>query len=230
MRYTKYQYKKNKNGANFLTSIVIMIVGAGAIGLVVGTIIFNTVWSGKGIKTTDPNTDVSPVQTNTTKEVFTTVQCGYFSKEENANKVLDSLGKSYNSFINKEDDKFRVLAGVFTEEDGEKALNDLKAKGIDAAKVKFTLNESDKVEGQISAIADAYFKIVSKLKDSEVKSLSTDEFKVWAKGLPELTEGDKKDSVSEFKKHIEQLPSELKKENVTEEMKYIYTILIKFKK
>ncbi|MGL5086221.1 MAG: SPOR domain-containing protein [Clostridium sp.] len=229
MRYTKYQYKKKNSGASFFTSIIIMIVGAGAIGLVVGTVIFNTVWSGKGIKASEPSIDVSTEQVSS-KEVFTTIQCGYFSKEENANKVLESLGKSYNSFISKEEDKFRVLAGVFTEEDGEKVLTDLKTKGIDAAKVKFTLNEENKVEGQVSAIADGYFKIVSTLKDSEVKSLSTTEFKAWSKALPEVTEGDNKEAVNEFKKHIEQLPEELKKENLTEELKYIYTILIKFKK
>ncbi|MGL5352131.1 MAG: SPOR domain-containing protein [Clostridium sp.] len=229
MRYTKYQYKKNNKGTNFISSIIMMIVGAGAIGLVVGTIIFNTVWSGKGINTSDTSSETSSTQVPT-KEVYTTVQCGYFSKEENANKVLESLGKSYNSFISKEDDKFRVLAGVFTEEDGDAVVADLKSKGIESAKIKFTLNEEDKVEGQISAIADGYFKIVSTLKDSEVKSLSTTEFKVWAKELPEITEGEKKEAVNEFKNHIEQLPSDLKKENLTDELKYIYTILIKFKK
>lgn len=229
MRYTKYQYKKKSNGINFLTSVVMMILGAGAIGLIVGTVIFNTVWDGKGINTADTSKNVVGEEL-VAKEIFASVQCGYFSKEENANKVLEGLGKSYNAFVVKDAGKFRVLAGVFTEQDGDKALTELKGKGIDATKVKFTLDEEDKVQGQISAISDGYFKIVTTLKDNEVKSVSTSDFKGWTKELPEITEGDKKEVVSEFKKHIEELPSELKKENLTDELKYIYTILINFRK
>ena len=229
MRYTKYQYKKKSNGINFLTSVVMMIVGAGAIGLIVGTMIFNTVWGNKLMKIGGTSQEVVADET-VKKEVFESVQCGYFSKEENANKVLESLGKSYNSFVVKDEEKFRVLAGVFTGEDGDKALKELKEKGIEAAKVKFTLDEEDKVQEQISAISDGYFKIVTTLKNNEVKAVSTSEFKGWTKELPEITEGDKKEIIGQFKKHIEELPSELKKENLTDELKYIYTILINFKK
>lgn len=232
MRYTKYQYKKKKNGVSFLTSWVMMLLGAGAIGIIAGTLIFNVVLGGKEIKpvTQDgPSKDVvanDPIK----KEVFVSVQCGYFSKEENANKVLESLGKGYNSFVVKENDKYRVLAGVFTEDEGNKVLEELKAKDIEAARVSFTLEEGDAVQEQVGAIADGYFKIVSTLKDDEVKSVETSEFKAWTKELPEITEGEKKEVVVEFKKHIEQLPAELKKENLTEELKYIYTILVNFKK
>lgn len=235
MRYTKYQYKKKKNGVNFLTSWVMMLLGAGAIGIIAGTLIFNVVLGGKEVK---PDKVEKPVSgdvgkeptTSKEKAVFVSVQCGYFSKEENANSVLSSLGKEYNSFVVKEDDKFRVLAGIFTEEEGNKVLAELKAKEIEAAKVSFILDEGDKVQEQIGAIADGYFKIVTTLKDEQVKSVSTSEFKTWTKELPEITEGDKKEVVTEFKKHIEELPGELKKENLTDELKYIYTILVNFKK
>lgn len=229
MRYTKYQYKKKSNGINFLTSVVMMILGAGAIGLIVGTMIFNTVWGNKLMKIGGTSREVVADET-VKKEAFESVQCGYFSKEENANKVLESLGKSYNSFVVKDEEKFRVLAGVFTGEEGDKALKELKEKGIEAAKVKFTLDEDDKVQEQISAISDGYFKIVTTLKNNEVKAVSTSEFKGWTKELPEITEGDKKEIIGQFKKHIEELPSELKKENLTDELKYIYTILINFKR
>ncbi|MBU3103804.1 SPOR domain-containing protein [Clostridium gasigenes] len=229
MRYTKYQYKKKSNGINFLTSVVMMILGAGAIGLIVGTMIFNTVWGNKLMKIGGTSQEVVADET-VKKEAFESVQCGYFSKEENANKVLESLGKSYNSFVVKDEEKFRVLAGVFTGEEGDKALKELKDKGIEAAKVKFTLDEEDKVQEQISAISDGYFKIVTTLKNNEVKAVSTSEFKGWTKELPEITEGDKKEIIGQFKKHIEELPSELKKENLTDELKYIYTILINFKR
>lgn len=229
MRYTKYQYKKKNNGINFLVSLVMMILGAGAIGIIVGTIIFNTVLDGKGTDVIKPIQNDEVVE-STKKETFTSVQCGVFSKEENANKVLENLGRGYNSFIVKEGEKFRVLAGVFTEEEGEKILAEVKEKGLDVAKVKFTLDENDVVQEQISAIADGYFKIITTLEDEEVKFVSTNDFKEWTKSLPEITEGDKNEFASEFKKHIEELPSELKRENLTEELRYIYTILVNFKK
>lgn len=229
MRYTKYQYKKKSNGINFLTSLVMMILGAGAIGIIVGTIIYNTVLGGKEINPVSQ--DQSSINNAVgEKEVFASVQCGVFSKEENAKKVLDNLGKDYNSFIVKEEDKFRVLAGVFTEVDGDKILAEVKAKGMDAAKVKFTLDESDKVQGQVSAIADGYFKIITTLEDKEVKFVSTNDFKAWTKELPEIVEGDKIEIINEFKKHIEELPDEIKRENLTDELKYIYTVLVNFKK
>lgn len=229
MRYTKYKYKKKSNGINFIASVTMMIFGAGAIGLIVGTIIFETMWPANDNSQVDSSKGVVAEQVSE-KEVFATIQCGYFSKQENANTVLESLGKGYNSFIVEEDSKFRVLAGVFTEEDASKVLAELKEKGIDATKVKFILDEGDKAQEQISAIADGYFKIVTTLKDEQVKSVSTNDFKAWTKALPEITEGDKKELVSEFKKHIEELPNELKKENLTNELKYIYTILVNFKK
>jgi len=229
VRYTKYQYKKKSNGINFLTSLVMMILGAGAIGIIVGTIIYNTVLGGK--ETNLVSRDQSSINNVVgEKEVFASVQCGVFSKEENAKKVLDNLGKDYNSFIVKEEDKFRVLAGVFTEVDGDKILAEVKGKGMDAAKVKFTLDESDKVQEQVSAIADGYFKIITTLEDKEVKFVSTNDFKAWTKELPEIAEGDKIEIINEFKKHIEELPDEIKRENLTDELKYIYTVLVNFKK
>lgn len=226
MRYTKYQYKKKKNGMSFFTSILIMIVGAGAIGLIIGTVIFNTI--GPSIK---PKSQGGTETSVTIKEVFQTIQCGYFSKEENANKILNSIGKNYNSFIANDAGKFRVLAGVFTDDaTADKILTELKGQGVEATKMKFTLNEGDVVQKQVSAIADGYFEIVATLKDDEVKAVATGDFKEWTKKLPEITEGEKKEVVSEFKKHIDELPTELKKENLTDELKYIYTILINFNK
>lgn len=231
MRYTKYKYKKKNNGMNLLTSMMMMLVGTGAIGLIMGTVIFNTFWGGKDGKPIDANQEVLVQEKpgNGEKQIFSAIQCGYFAKEENANNVLSSLDKSYNSFVVKDEEKFRVIAGVFTEEDADKVLGELKGKGIDAAKIKFTLNESDKVQEQISAITNGYFEILKTLKDKEVKSVDTSEFKTWTKELPEITEGDKKEVVMEFKRHIEELPSELKNENLTGELEYIYTILNNFK-
>lgn len=229
MRYTKYKYKKKSNGMNFLISMIMMLVGTAAIGLIMGTLIFNTFLGGKDIKPIDTSQGVVAKEVPAEKQVFSAIQCGYFAKEENANNVLATLGKDYNSFVIKDEEKFRVIAGVFTEEEGEKALVELKGKGIDAAKVKFTLNEADKVQEQISAITNGYFEILTTLKNKDVKSVDTNEFKTWTKELPEITEGDKKEIVTELKKHIEELQVELKSENLTEEFKYIYTILNNFK-
>lgn len=228
MRYTKYKYKKKSNGMNFLTSMVMMLVGTMAIGLIMGTLIFNTFFDTKDTKPIDTSQQVVSEE-KSEKQVFSSIQCGYFSKEENANNVLATLGNSYNSFVVKDEEKFRVLAGVFTEEEAEKVLVELKGKEIDAAKIKFILDEGDKVQEQISAITSGYFEILTTLKDKEVKFVDTSEFKTWTKALPEITEGDKKEVVVELKNHIEELPAELKNENLTKELEYIYTILNNFK-
>ena len=53
---------------------------------------------------------------------FIALQCGYYSKEENAKELLTSISKYCEPFIVEEDGKYRVLAGIYKEEDGLKKI------------------------------------------------------------------------------------------------------------
>ena len=233
MRYTKYQYKKKKNGIGFATSIIMTIVAAGIIGLVIAKIIF------KFIPVKEDGSINTVIETPTQQQVtveegkeetFSFVQCGLFSKEDNAKKALSEVGGDYNSFILADDSKFRVSAGIFDEEQGNKVSEELTKKGVTNAQMKFVLNKGDEVQSQIAAITDGYLDIINALNDKEVKAVKTTDFKTWTKDLPEIKEGENFELVNEFKEHIGALPDELKKENVIVELQYIYTILVKYKK
>ena len=237
MKYTKYQYKKKNSGIKFLTSLVMTTLAAIVIGLLAAWVLLKAI----------PNIDTSR-QTNTIPQVeennnnsntaevqdienFVFVQCGYFSNEENAKQVLNTIDSDFNSFIVQDaEGKYRVLAGITKEADSATLMNSLKEKGIDNTKVKLGLNKNDEVESQIIAITEGYLEILNAAGEEEVKEVNTSDFKNWTNELDNITEGNSIDILSEYKEHINALPETINKSNIVSEEEYIYTILSKIEK
>ena len=237
MKYTKYQYKKKNSGIKFLTSLVMTTLAAIVIGLLAAWVLLKAI----------PNIDTSR-QTNTIPQVeennnnsntaevqdienFVFIQCGYFSNEENAKQVLNTIDSDFNSFIVQDaEGKYRVLAGITKEADSATLMNSLKEKGIDNTKVKLGLNKNDEVENQIIAITEGYLEILNAAGEEEVKEVNTSDFKNWTNELDNITEGNSIDILSEYKEHINALPETINKSNIVSEEEYIYSILSKIEK
>lgn len=237
MKYTKYQYKKKNSGIKFLTSLVMTTLAAVVIGLLAAWVLLQAI----------PNIDTSR-QTNTIPQVeendnnsntaevqdienFVFIQCGYFSNEENAKQVLNTIDSDFNSFIVQDaEGKYRVLAGITKEADSATLMNSLKEKGIDNTKVKLGLNKNDEVESQIIAITEGYLEILNAAGEEEVKEVNTSDFKNWTNELDNITEGNSIDILSEYKEHINALPETINKSNIVSEEEYIYSILSKIEK
>ena len=237
MKYTKYQYKKKNSGIKFLTSLVMTTLTAVVIGLLAAWVLLKAI----------PNIDTSR-QTNTIPQVeennnnsntaevqdienFVFIQCGYFSNEENAKQVLNTIDSDFNSFIVQDaEGKYRVLAGITKEADSATLMNSLKEKGIDNTKVKLGLNKNDEVESQIIAITEGYLEILNAAGEEEVKEVNTSDFKNWTNELDNITEGNSIDILSEYKEHINALPETINKSNIVSEEEYIYSILSKIEK
>ena len=237
MKYTKYQYKKKNSGIKFLTSLVMTTLAAIVIGLLAAWVLLKAI----------PNIDTSR-QTNTIPQVeendnnsntaevqdienFVFIQCGYFSNEENAKQVLNTIDSDFNSFIVQDaEGKYRVLAGITKEADSATLMNSLKEKGIDNTKVKLGLNKNDEVESQIIAITEGYLEILNAAGEEEVKEVNTSDFKNWTNELDNITEGNSIDILSEYKEHINALPETINKSNIVSEEEYIYSILSKIEK
>lgn len=237
MKYTKYQYKKKNSGIKFLTSLVMTTLAAVVIGLLAAWVLLKAI----------PNIDTSR-QTNTIPQVeennnnsntaevqdienFVFIQCGYFSNEENAKQVLNTIDSDFNSFIVQDaEGKYRVLAGITKEADSATLMNSLKEKGIDNTKVKLGLNKNDEVESQIIAITEGYLEILNAAGEEEVKEVNTSDFKNWTNELDNITEGNSIDILSEYKEHINALPETINKSNIVSEEEYIYSILSKIEK
>ncbi len=233
MKYTKYQYKKKNNGIKLLTSLLMTTLSAIAIGVLAAWLLLKVVPNMGGLKDVNGNPKVEEsnnTENSSTEEIetFSLIQCGYFSKEENAKQVLDKISSDFNSFIVKDaEGKYRVLAGITTEENSNALMEALKSKGIDNIKVKLELNKSDKVENQLSAITVGYLEILNTVEKEEVKEVNTSDFKTWINNLEEISSGDKVDILKEYKEHIKVLPEAINKNNIVEELEYIYSILSK---
>ena len=214
MRYTRYNYKKNKNNNNlimFILKLVGTVVGAGLCGIALAYVAFSVL---------------------TKNNAFPAANIGNkTSIEANNNEVVNSEEGSneYSAFIYKDQDKFRVLSGVYESNKVDQIVSELKNSNIECAKIKFSFNNNDKVEYQISSICDGYIRLLDTAFSDDVKSINTEDFKGWTNELENISEGEKVDILNNLKEHISNLTAEINKENVPAEMEYIYTVLLNFK-
>ena len=234
MKYTKYQYKKKNNGIKLLTSLLMTTLSAISIGLLAAWLLLKVIPNIDGLKEVnskpqiEENNNRGNTSSNEEVERFSLIQCGYFSKEENAKQVLNRINSEFNSFIVKDaEGKYRVLAGITTEENSSTLMQNLKEKGIENIKVNLDLNKNDEVENQISAITAGYLEILDTVGKEEVKEVNTSDFKTWINSLEEISDKDKIEVLKEYKEHIKALPESINKNNIVSELEYIYSILSK---
>ena len=254
MRYTRYNYKKNKKNTgllktvlSFLTmSVFVVIVGVMLANIIihflplndadksqvnssnveqgkdtVSEVVSNNAESNQGAE----NAVQGNINTN-----FMAIQCGYFANEGYAKEAYNKVANDYGAFIYNDADKFKVLAGVYTTEEGQAIIDKLTASGIECAKVEFQLNSSNAIESQIAGIYDGYLEILDTAFKDDVKSVDTTDFKEWVGKLGDIKEGDKYEVLSDLKKHINELGTEISRENVSNEMQYLYKVLLNFNK
>lgn len=233
MKYTKYQYKKKNNGIKLLTSLLMTTLSAISIGLLAAWLLLKVIPNIDGLKEVNSTPQIEEnnkgnTSSNEEVERFSLIQCGYFSKEENAKQVLNGMNSDFNSFIVKDaEGKYRVLAGITTEENSSTLMQKLKEKGIENIKVNLDLNKNDEVENQISAITAGYLEILDTAGKEEVKEVNTSDFKTWTNTLEEISDSDKIEVLKEYKEHIKALPESINKNNIVSELEYVYSILSK---
>ena len=176
------------------------------------------------------NNQSSEVSQGTINTSFMAIQCGYFAQEDNAKEAFNKIASGYGAFIYNDADKFKVLAGIYTADEGQAVIDKLTSSGIECAKVEFNLNSSNAIESQIAGIYDGYLEILDTAFKDDVKSFDITDFKEWISKLDDIKEGDKHEVLAELKKHINELGTEISKENVSNEMQYLYKVLLNFNK
>lgn len=212
MRYTRYEYRKSSKVKILITIVVITSISIGG-----GFYISNFIFQGKLIQD-----NLSEINYGSQTENFMVLQCGYYSKEENAKELLSSISKYCEPFIVEDDGKYRVLAGIYKEEDGVKKIQEFKTNNIDVAKVNLNI-KSDKVElEEITQIIDGFLTITNKLQESEVKSIKTAEFKAWVDTL--INDNNiKSKKIEDLNNYVKALPDDLDKTN--NNMQELYKLL-----
>ncbi|WP_160687262.1 SPOR domain-containing protein [Clostridium sp. C2-6-12] len=219
MRYTRYEYKKFSKLRFLFTVSIITLISIGG-----GLYMSNFAFQEKQIE--DSLKPSSKADNANQDEKFMALQCGYYAKEENAKELLNSISKYCEPFIVEDEGKYRVLAGIYKEEDGIKKIQEFKANNIDIAKVSLNI-QGDKLETQkITEIIDGLLTISNKLEEKEVKSINTSEFKTWADTV--INDGGvKSKKLEDINNYVKALPEEIDKSGNNKNFEELYKLIKK---
>lgn len=244
MRYTRYNYKPPRKNNNFMIVIILTLIAAIALGTIFSKLLpknnsANTGTEDKTTKTDEEkqnqgskdSVDVSKVVSETSIKDYVAIQCGVFSKKENALVLKNNLMKFGTPFIIEEDNLNRVLFGIYPSESIDNVMKQLKENNIDYVKINFQLTYKDIASAQINEMISADIKILNKLSEKDTKSIETVEFKKWLGSLERAEEkSESYSNMAEIKAYLTAMPAELKKEKTEEEYIYIYKFIKKLLK
>ena len=219
MRYTRYEYKKHGK-LKFLASVILVTTVSIGSGLYISRFLFST-------KETSGNTVQMPQNKNESfqSQGVMALQCGYYSKKENADVCIPTISSYCQPFIVEENGNYRVIAGIYDDESGTKKLDELKNKGIDVAKVSIDI-PTDTPEGKkILQIVEGFIQITNKLEENDVKSIKTEEFKSWADNIIGDGDNGKSEKLKNLKNYVDSLPEEITKSNSTNAVQSLYTLI-----
>ncbi|ETJ16715.1 hypothetical protein Q604_UNBc4C00036G0014 [human gut metagenome] len=153
------------------------------------------------------------------------LQCGYYSKKENADISIPTISSYCQPFVVEENGNYRVIAGLYDDELGMKKLDELKGKGIDVAKVSIQI-PTDTLEGKkIFQIVEGFLQITSKFEESDVKSVKTADFKTWVDGIINDGNSIQSEKLKNIQSYVQSLPDEISKSNSADSVQSLYTLI-----
>ena len=218
MRYTRYEYKK-QGKIKFVMSVVLVATVSIGSGLYISKFLFST-------KETSNMTQVTQKQNETVQsQGIMALQCGYYSKKENADISIQTISSYCQPFVVEENGNYRVIAGLYDDELGMKKLDELKGKGIDVAKVSIQI-PTDTLEGKkIFQIVEGFLQITSKFEESDVKSVKTADFKTWVDGIINDGNSIQSEKLKNIQSYVQSLPDEISKSNSADSVQSLYTLI-----
>ena len=227
MRYTRYDYKK-KGGGGFFLWILLIIILAVAIGITIFKMFFSEGEISNSLKVPNKSQQEESINTAENSSIFKIIQCGLFSKEENANSTLTTLPSSMTGFVIQEDGKFKVMAGIYKDEESAKKTEELTKASINNFTIKCCIPK-DSSEKMIEAqIIEGYLQIINKFEESDVKSVKTVDFKKWTEETVANIKSPSEE-VQNLVKVIKELPDEYTQKDVKTSKDFLYKLLIKYR-
>lgn len=220
MRYTRYEYKKSGNFKFLLAVVVVAAVSVGG-GLYISNALFgneSNVKKAESINSTEQSTG------NIQPSNVVILQCGFYSKKENADVLMSSIKQYCYPFIAEENGNYRVIAGIYNEEEAEKKIQQLQGNGIDVAKSTLALKSDSSDDQKIIEISDGFLKIMSKFEETDVSSIKTGEFKSWCNTIAG-NEGQYGEKLKGIMNYVQNLPDEIDKNNNSEEAYEFYKLI-----
>ena len=152
MSYTRYDYRKNTRKNLIIYSLVIIF------STFIGTVIFKVLNLGKIEFIKNSKTGNNILSDDIEDDVsFGIIQCGLFSNEENAKETLNNISSDFQKVLVKSNDKYKVIAGIYSKEDIDTKLSLLSQNKIESFSTNCTLNNSNLNENIIAKIVDGYY-------------------------------------------------------------------------
>ena len=224
MKYTRYDIKrKNNKNKLFLLAVTIVLVGAFIIGTTISNFFYKNVYNVNQIGNAASNGTISNNGKSTKGKAFTIIQCGIFSKKENADELLTALSKIGKPFEVQEDNKIRVLFGIYCDDDKSKtALNLLSNNKYDTNEIKYNLDLEDKCDLEIYEIITSQLQIIDKLSDENVKGIQTLNFKSYVKNMGSIEGANNTKVLKELKSYMSKLPEVYTKTSVDNDRIFVY--------
>ncbi|NME83800.1 SPOR domain-containing protein [Clostridium sp. SM-530-WT-3G] len=220
MRYTRYEYKKSGNIRFLITVLVVAILSIGG-GLYISSVLFGNKEDTQSTGVIDSSKELSAkVQANS----IVVLQCGFYSKRENADALVSSIKQYCYPFITEDNGNYRVIAGIFNEEDAIKKIQQFKDNGIEVSKTTLTLKADNNEDQKIIEICDGFLRIMSKFEEKDVNSIKTDDFKKWCISILG-SEGEYGEKLKSIVDYVQSMPEEINKSNNSEEEYKFYNII-----
>lgn len=217
MRYTRYEYKRYSKLKFLCSSIIIGGISIGG-GLYISSFIFDRNQENSVQTTASKNSDkVVDADMN-----IIALQCGYYSKKENAEKSVNELTTYCTPFIIESDGKFRVMAGIYEENNASEKFDELRSKGIEVAKIKLIINGESNEDKKCVEVMDGVFTILNKLDEDDVKSIKTADFKKWTQNIINKDDLNNSKKLNLINECINNFPEEINKNNRGEISANIY--------
>lgn len=237
MKYTRYDLKNKKDGKTFILLILLILVLAFLFGTIIFKIFSGNYNGGKGLKN-EISTGKNSVNKNSAQNAsdknssqagkFIVIQGGIYQNKENVEGEKSLLNAYGTPFTVTEDNKTRVLLGIYIEDQGEKVIKSLNDAKVDNSKMLFTINKDNMCDAEIAEIISANIQILNKLSEKDVKAIQTSELKKWCSSLSnENNQGKNIDILRQLKSDINKMPKEISKDKAAENYTYLYQILKK---
>lgn len=224
MRYTRYDLKKrNKNNIIFLLLTIGILILAFISGSIISNMFIknieynteNVVPEGESNNSKVEKNGESNKESGNLKNTFYAIQCGVFTNKDNAKALKEKIASMGTSFIIEEENKSRVIMGVYEETNLDSVLKRLSDNKIDFSKITLKIENTDYCNTQIAEIINAYMQINNKFLDEKVKSVQSKGLKEWTSTLKEV----EKDSINykaleSMKGKIKDLPEQITKSDL----------------
>lgn len=212
MRYTRYEYKKPGN-FKFILAVVVVAVLSVSGGMYISNALFGKYEiEEKTMSVNSSEETYGKIQSSS----IVAVQCGFYSKKENADILAASINKYCYPFIIEDNGNYRVIAGIYNEEDSQKKIQQFQDMGIEVAKTTVNLNADTLDDKKIIEVTDGFLKIMSKFEESDINSIKTSEFKEWCNNIVNADGQEQGDKLKKISNYVQSLPEEIDKSNNSE--------------